>query len=97
MVLIELLGFTTSTTSLPAMKLKEFGNPRNKDVVGGYVSNKFCKNGKTKRKYRRRRINAAKRHLDFIETKRRLLAQRSIELPKYMTARKPWGRSTTIS
>lgn len=79
------------------MKLKEFENFRNKDAGGAYVPNKFCKNGKTKRTYRRRRINAAKRHLDFIETKRRLLAQRSIELPKYMTARKPWTRSTTIS
>lgn len=96
MDLIELLGTTTSTNSLPAMKLKQFGYFQNKDVVG-YVSDKFCKNGKTKRKYRRRRFNAAKRRLDFIETKRTLLAQRSIELPKYMTEKKPWARSMTIS
>lgn len=97
MDLIELLGTSTSTNSLPAMKLKKLENFKHKNVVGGYDSNKFCKNGKTKRKYRRRRINAAKRRLDFIDTKRKLLAQRSIELPKYMTTKKPWARSVTLS
>lgn len=92
--LIELLGASASTNSLPAIKLKQFGNSR---VIGAYDSNKFCKNGKTKRKYRRRRLNAEKRRLDYIETKRKLLAQRAIVLPKHMTRKKLWARSLTIS
>lgn len=92
-----MLGTSTSTTSLPAIKLKPFGDYQNRRVkIGVYDQGKFCKNGKTRRKYRRRRLNAEKRRIDFAEKKRRLLAQRSIVLPKNMKTKKPWTRVLTI-
>lgn len=87
-----MLGPSPSTTSLPSMKLKPFGVSKKKAIVGGYDSNKFCKNGKIKRKYRRRIRHAEQRRLDFRETKRKLLAQRKILLPKKTKTQIIWAR-----
>lgn len=93
MDLTELLGMCTSTRSLPAMKFKSFGADKNIGISDGYDTNKFCKNGKIKRNYRRRRRTLEQRRFDFMDTKRKLLAQRSIVLPKYMTKKKLWTQS----
>lgn len=100
MDLIEMLGMCASTRSLPAMKLRSFGcicSAKNIGIIDEYDTNKFCKNGKIKRKYLRRRRNVERRRFDFIETKQKLLTRRTIVLPKYMTKKKLWTQSLISS
>lgn len=97
MHILEMLGSSASISSLPAIKLKQFVNSKKMSAIGGNDSKRFCKNGKTRRKYRRRRLQAQQRRLAFIATKRKLLAQRSIVLPKFVASTKSWARCLTFS